>query len=183
VAGTIFCGWGAQSNLASKVEGWTPDFATQDNYNQFLAELDMHGINPGTVVIDDKWQQHYGENSVDPQKWPDMGGFVREQHEQDRKVLLWLKFWDPDGLPADECITNAGGAIVAVDPTNPKFITRFTESIRYLLASESLNGDGFKVDFSATNTLRPRNAYSSGCLGVGVDEDNAEIALYNGKSR
>jgi hypothetical protein len=145
----IFCGWGAQSNLASKVEGWTPDFATQDNYNQFLAELDMHGINPGTVVIDDKWQQHYGENSVDPQKWPDMGGFVREQHERDRKVLLWLKFWDPDGLPADECITNAGGAIVAVDPTNPKFITRFTESIRYLLASESLNGDGFKVDFSA----------------------------------
>jgi len=143
----------------------------------------MHGINPGTVVIDDKWQQHYGENSVDPQKWPDMGGFVREQHEQDRKVLLWLKFWDPDGLPADECITNAGGAIVAVDPTNPKFITRFTESIKIPACLRVSKWGWFQSGFQRANTLRPRNAYSSGCLGVGVDEDNAEIALYNGKSR
>lgn len=145
----IFCGWGSQCNLASKENGWAPDYASQHNYLTFLAELDKHGINPGVVVIDDKWQLRYGDNSVDLQKWPEMGNFIRDQHERSRKVLLWLKFWDPEGLPEDECITNAGGEVVAADPTNPQFIRRYKESIRYLLSPEGLGADGFKVDFSA----------------------------------
>lgn len=145
----IFCGWGAQCNLAANTGGKSPDLATQENYEHFMGELDKHGINPGTVVIDDKWQLHYGANSVDLKKWPDLGVFIQSQHDIGHKVLLWLKFWDPEGLPVDECITNAQGQIVSVDPTNPKFIQRFRHSIEFLLSDQGAGADGFKVDFSA----------------------------------
>jgi hypothetical protein len=60
-----------------------------------------------------------------------------------------LKFWDPEGLPISECITNKAGKSLSVDPSNPKYEKRFREQIRYMLSEEGLNADGFKIDFSA----------------------------------
>ena len=108
-------------------------------------------LNPGILVIDDKWQASYGENDVDKDKWPDLRGFVDSQHRRGRKILLWLKAWDPDGVPLDECITNAGGAAVAFDPTNPKYEQRLRRAVCRMLSSESggYDADGFKIDFTA----------------------------------
>lgn len=175
----IFCGWGAQCNLAARAKGWAPEFATQENYERFMSELDQHAVHPGTVVIDDKWQLHYGENSVDTQKWPDLAGFIRARHEHGQKVLLWLKFWDPDGLPADECVTNASGAVVAADPTNPKFIARFQESLRIMLSAEGLDADGFKVDFSARIPSGPGMRLAGDVWGLELMRVMLEL-LYSG---
>jgi hypothetical protein len=145
----IFCGWGAQNYAASLERGKGPDYARQEQYDRFLAVLDARGVNPGIVVLDDKWQAAYGDNQVDLQKWPDLPGFIRRQHDQGRKVLLWLKAWDPEGLPVEECITNRSGLALAFDPTNPAFEERLRASVRQMLAPEGCDADGFKIDFTA----------------------------------
>jgi hypothetical protein len=57
----IFCGWGEQSYLAARDKGKAPDYARQALYEGFLETLDANGVNPGIVVIDDKWQANYGD--------------------------------------------------------------------------------------------------------------------------
>lgn len=145
----IFCGWGAQCHLASQVKGRAPDYARQEHYVRFIQALEAQDLDPGTVVLDDKWQASYGENAVDPTKWHDLEGFIAGQHRRGRKVLLWLKLWDPEGLPADECVRNAAGLPLAVDPSNPRFEHRLRASVRRMLEPDGYNADGFKLDFSA----------------------------------
>lgn len=145
----IFCGWGSQSYLASQGGGHAPDLATEANYRSFLSTLADNGVSPGVLVIDDKWQASYGENEADERKWPNLKGFVAEQHAAGRKVLLWLKAWDPEGLPAEECVTNAAGVKVACDPTNPAFERRLRASVANMLSAAGYDADGFKLDFTA----------------------------------
>ena len=145
----IFCGWGAQCGVAALQGGRTPDHSRQALYKSVLATLEANGICPGIVVLDDKWQASYGDNLVDRDKWPDLPGFVRGQHRLGRRVLLWLKAWDPQGLPAEECVTNAAGVVLAVDPTHPAYVRRLRASIREMLGSDGYDADGFKIDFSA----------------------------------
>ena len=147
--GPIFCGWGAQCYLADMERGKSPDYARQALYEGFLTALDAHGIDPGIIVLDDKWQASYGENQVDEAKWPDLPGFIRSQHARGRKVLLWLKAWDPEGVPVEECITNANGSPLAVDPTNPQFEQRLRHSVKRMLSSGGYGADGLKIDFTA----------------------------------
>ena len=145
----LFCGWGAQCYLAAIEGGRAPDYARQEHYETFLHTLELHGLNPGSVVIDDKWQTTYGENVADPHKWPDLPGFVRAQHAAGRRVLLWLKAWDPEGLPPEHCITNATGLPIALDPTHPECAAAVRKSVRHMLSPEGYNADGFKIDFTA----------------------------------
>jgi hypothetical protein len=145
----IFCGWGAQNSLAVAENGLAPDYSRQRFYDAFLCTLQESGICPGVVVIDDKWQAAYGTNQVDSQKWPDMAGFIRRQHAAGAHVLLWLKAWDPEGLPIEECVTNQAGIPLAFDPTSPAFEARLRASIRQMLSADGLGADGFKVDFTA----------------------------------
>jgi hypothetical protein len=151
----IYCGWGSQCFLASKEKGHAPDYARQELYDGFLKSLEDHGVSPTIVVLDDKWQATYGENRVDERKWHDLKGFIAYQHSIGRKVLLWLKAWDPEGIPVEECIVNSAGLANAVDPTNPAFEHRFRESIRHMLSPEGYNADGFKIDFTARIPCSP----------------------------
>lgn len=145
----IFCGWGSQSHLSARSGVHAPDLATEENYRSFLDTLAGNGVSPGVLVIDDKWQSTYGGNEADEGKWPDMKGFIAEQHAAGRKVLLWLKAWDPEGLPAGECVTNAAGVQVACDPTSPDYEHRLRESVRRMLGPDGYDADGFKLDFTA----------------------------------
>jgi hypothetical protein len=145
----IFCGWGEQCYRASLEKGHAPNFSRQDLYLEFLESLKDNQVSPGIVVLDDKWQLTYGENQVDPDKWPDIKRFIQQQHRAGKKVLLWLKAWDPEGLPPDECITNAAGKAIAFDPTNPTFEKRLRKSVRNMISADGYNADGFKIDFTA----------------------------------
>ncbi len=145
----IYCGWGSQCYLAGLDGLRAPDTATQANYSSFLNTLESNGVVPGTIVIDDKWQQTYGDNQADPAKWPDLKGFIHHRHANGQKVLLWLKAWDCEALPVEECITNAAGLPLAVDPTNPAFERRLRASVRSMLSASGYDADGFKIDFTA----------------------------------
>ena len=151
----IQCGWGAQCHLANLSGGRAPDFSRQEHYDSFLADLEANGLEPGTVVIDDKWSLTYGNCEPDPAKWPDLKGWIARQHERGRRVLLWWKAWDPEGLPALECVTNAAGLPVAADPSNPAYEARLRAAVRSMLSGEGLDADGFKVDFSARTPSGP----------------------------
>ena len=143
----LFCGWGAQVARAGK-KGWAPDLCRQEIYDQFLATLAAASLDPGTVVIDDRWQAEYGTAEADTDAWPDMPGWIAGQHEQGRRVLLWWKAWDPAGLPVEECITDAAGRAIAADPGSPAYLERLDAIVERLLSPDGMDADGFKVDFT-----------------------------------
>ncbi|MHC1787541.1 MAG: hypothetical protein AB9880_10810 [Christensenellales bacterium] len=145
----IFCGWGAQCALGRQRGLKAPDLATQAFYEEFTPAFLSKGIDPGILVIDDKWQGHYGLNEVDPVKWPDMKGFIRRMHDEGRKVLLWLKAWDPEGVAEALCIRDFAGRPQAIDPTHPGYLDLFRGACRRLLGEDGLDADGFKIDFTA----------------------------------
>jgi len=145
----MFCGWGAQCDLAATTGRPAPSLATQPNYDAFLAQLERHGVVPGTIVIDDKWQDAYGTNEPDRAKWPELESWVAGRHAAGQHVLLWWKAWDPEGLAPELCIRNAAGAAIAVDPTNPAARAHVAETIERMLAPDGLGADGLKIDFTA----------------------------------
>lgn len=164
-----FCGWGAQCARVP-LPGYPPshprfldelppavrptdlpppgDLATQTTYDELLGRLAEHGVRPGTVVIDDRWQQNYGRADPDPTHWPDLRAWIAEQHLKGVHVLLWWKAWDPTGLPAEECVRHPSGRPVAVDPGNPAYLTRLKEMAAQLVSPQGLDADGLKVDFT-----------------------------------
>ncbi|HYY54459.1 MAG TPA: hypothetical protein VFA01_03675 [Candidatus Dormibacteraeota bacterium] len=147
----IFCGWGEQCVVADAratdvLTTRAADHATQANYESFVATLEAKGVVPGTLVIDDKWQATYGGNEPDATKWPQLARFIAAQHRRGRRVLLWLKAWDPEGLAADECVLGADGTPIGADPTAPAYVERVRSSVRRMLVE--LGADGFKLDFT-----------------------------------
>jgi hypothetical protein len=144
----MFCGWGAQCHLSSLGQGPAPALATQANYDGFLGALEEHGLVPGTIVIDDKWQETYGLNEPDRAKWPDLRAWIDGHQERGQKVLLWWKAWDPEGLPDELCVRRPDGVPVAADPTNPRFRALLREVMHELVSPDGLGADGLKVDFT-----------------------------------
>lgn len=153
----IFCGWGAQCHLATLDGSHPASQATQAAYDSFLAGLAARGIDPGTIVIDDRWQRTYGTGEPDTERWPDLPGWIAARHAEGRRVLLWWKAWDPDGLPPELCVTTATGRPVTVDPTNPAYVERVRSAVRRLLAPppDGLDADGLKIDFTALTPSGP----------------------------
>lgn len=145
----IFCGWGEQCQLARGTGRFAGEFATQEHYDDFLEWLEEQEVVPGTIVIDDKWQEAYGTNRPDPAKWPDLRSWIAQRHARGQRVLLWWKTWDPEGLPPELCIRNPDGVPVAVDPTNPAARDALRAMLLDLLGPDGLDADGLKVDFTA----------------------------------
>jgi hypothetical protein len=155
----IFCGWGAQSALA-RADGdgsRAPWYSTGANYERFLDTLATHGVVPGTVVIDDRWQASYGAADADAERWPDLAGWIARRHERGQHVLLWWKAWDPEGVPAEWCVRTATGHAVAADPSNPAYREYLAEQIRRLVAPppDGHGADGLKLDFTAQTPAGP----------------------------
>ena len=104
----------------------------------------------GTVVIDDKWQQGYGSFELDPQKWPDMKGFVAAQHAKGRHVLLWVPLAHADGLPESLCIM-VQGKCMGADVGKPEYEAWLRPRIRHLV--QDIGVDGFKEDWVDAPTV------------------------------
>lgn len=144
----MFCGWGAQNALAGPAGG-APAQCTQANYDSFLTALADRGIVPGTIVVDDKWAEHYASCHPDPAKWPDLAGWIRDRHDAGQRVLLWWKAWDTDGAPEDACIRLPDGTPVAIDPGSPAGERIVREAVHTMLSPDCLDADGLKIDFTA----------------------------------
>ncbi|WP_136055314.1 hypothetical protein [Microbacterium sp. K24] len=141
----LFCGWGAQ---VARGGAPAPDLCRQEVYDEFLQVLDSASLDPGTIVIDDRWQARYGTAEPDTDAWPDLRDWIARQHGRGRRVLLWWKAWDPAGLPADECVSDAAGRAIAADPGSPAYLARLDAIVEGLISTGGLDADGFKVDFT-----------------------------------
>ena len=158
----VFCGW-AEQTVDSVPSGGAPNkLATQANYEKWIAVLEQRGLPVGTVVIDDKWQQGYGSFEPDPQKWPDMKGFVAAQHAKGRHVLLWVPLAQPMACPnrsASWCRESAWGRTWVSRNTRPGLRPR----IRHLV--QDIGVDGFKEDWVDAPTV-PGVPLSGGLAGI-----------------
>lgn len=164
----IFCGWGAQTALACETGRPAQDFATQDEYDRFLAVLEGEGVVPGTVVVDDKWQATYGGNEPDAEKWRDLRGWIAARHDRGQRVLLWWKAWDAEGLPPELCVCNADGEPLAFDPTGEDANAELTAIVTRLVGAGGLDADGLKVDFTARTPSGRAATTASGSWGIAL---------------
>jgi hypothetical protein len=189
----IFCGWGAQCARAvhllhvgrgaasadpnadtlpeTEEEERTAaqlaaTLASETVYDEFLDRMESHGLRPGTIVIDDRWQEQYGTATTDLTHWPDLAGWIAGRHERGQRVLLWWKAWDPEGLPDEECVLDAGGRPIAADPSNPAYRARLRSIVRHLLSADGLDADGFKVDFTQRSPSGHSLTNAGGAWGV-----------------
>jgi hypothetical protein len=101
----IFGGWGEQvfhSNrwdnfFSGEHNDWSHDnvdrFCTQAAYEEMLATLEAKGINPTILIIDNRWFRNEAHLDVDTGLWPDLKGFIADQHAKGRKVILWVSPW------------------------------------------------------------------------------------------
>ncbi len=144
--GPLFCGWGEQAyyNRAQMQAA-----AAQEPYSRMSDELDEIGLRPTAIIIDDKWMTSYGEALPDPAEMAGPARFVEREHARGRRVMLWFKAWNSDGLPLDECI-NLWSQPYGADPTSPAYQQRMHRLMHTLLSADAgcYNCDGFKVDFA-----------------------------------
>lgn len=165
-----FCGWGEQSYRGCSLESFTPgklpegapDRCTQQLYEEMLDLLEAERIDTRVITIDDKWQQSYGLARPNRGRWPDLARFIGRQHQLGRKVLLWWKLWDGEGLPEGELLP--GGEMPVVDPTVPAYRARLGAEVRNAL--RELGADGFKIDFLHRGPTRHHGPSRSGAEGV-----------------
>lgn len=148
----IFCGWGEQiaiagsSNASPSGHMSASELSTQENYTKWIAELDERGIPLSTIIVDDKWMKDYGTLEIDTHKWPDMGGFVEEQHAHNRHILLWIPMASSEGLPLSLTVTRYGsGKPISADVSNPAYEAFLRRQIHHLMAD--IGVDGFKEDW------------------------------------
>ncbi len=167
--GPLYCGWGDQVETGGQMmQTGVKDSACQEFYEKMSDRLDELDLHPTAMIIDDKWQGKYGELLPDPKKWPDMRAFVDSQHAKGRKVMLWVKVWNAEGLDADECISLEQQPYAA-DPTSPKYQKRLRETIHKLLSDDDgcFNCDGFKLDFvNCIFMTKEIRTYEKGVYGI-----------------
>jgi len=101
----IFGGWGEQvfqSNrwdnfFSGDHDDWAHDnvdgFCTQKAYEDMLTKLESKGVNPTILIIDNRWFKNGSAMDVATDLWPDLKGFIKDQHTKGRKVILWASPW------------------------------------------------------------------------------------------
>ena len=113
-------------------------------YNQNQADIENYarqiinnGFPNGILMIDDNWQNHYGNFDFKPEKFPDPKGMVDRLHQKGFKVMLWVcPYVTPDspearyleekgyliksrGTDAPAIVRWWNGSSACIDLTNP----------------------------------------------------------------
>ena len=177
----IYCGWGDQVSTSLWLEGPGLEaralaYCTQGLYERWLGRLDEIGVPVGTVIIDSGWSPA-GSWETDTTRWPDLPGFISRQHEQGRRVLLWIATWLWDGLPDDWCVF-ADDIKLTADPTHPSYRAFIENRVHELLSPDHIDADGFKIDQLAYSPCerRPRGGARFGATSY-YDAPEKPIAV------
>jgi len=120
-----------------------------------------NGFPAGVLMIDDNWQQNYGQWDFRKNKFPEAKAMVRTLHAQGFKVMLWVcpfvhtnSAAYPDLARRSLLLKNASGDVALVnwwngkgallDFTNPEALAWFRSQLDYLQSTYQV--DGFKFD-------------------------------------
>ena len=120
-----------------------------------------NGFPAGVLMIDDNWQQNYGQWDFRKNRFPDAKAMIGTLHSQGFKVMLWvcpfvhtncdaypdlarrkLLLKDPSGGVASIKWWNGESALL--DFTNPEAVAWFRSRLDYLQSTYQV--DGFKFD-------------------------------------
>ena len=144
----IFCGWGEQFHLFERLGRIADGACDPGELRRLPRDARGRGLRPGIVVLDDKWQTAYGTNEPDPEKWPDLKGWIAQRH----------------AAASTSCSGGRRGtrraAAGALHPQprrepsrgrsdNPPRARRLARTLRALLGPDGLDADGLKIDFTA----------------------------------
>ncbi|MGP3938144.1 hypothetical protein [Streptomyces sp. 6N106] len=178
----MFCGWGAQMGRARETGLPAPEMSTRAEYDTHLEKLRRHGLDPGTVVVDDKWQLRYGSWEPDQRRWPDLRSWIDEQHGHGRRVLLWWRAWSAEGVPDELCVRTPDGRPVTLDPGHPDARAWLAENVRRVLAPDGLGADGLKVDFTADSPTGESLTAGGGRWGIALLHQYLDTLYRSAKS-
>ena len=100
----IFGGWGEQvyhcvhweNYFKSQSHSWSGDsnvHCTRPVYEKMLSTLEEKELAPTILIVDNRWFDVADPMAVDEEAWPDMKGFIKNQHDAGRKVILWVSPW------------------------------------------------------------------------------------------
>jgi len=133
----------------------------EDRIRKYADDIIASGFPPGVLMIDDNWQEDYGNWVFHPGRFTDPRDMMDSLHGKGFKVMMWVcPFVSPDSetfralrkqqyLLKDE----AGGIYIRrwwngysglLDFTNPGAIEWFRERLSYLQTEYGV--DGFKLD-------------------------------------
>lgn len=166
--GPFVCGWIEQQALAAAdPDRKDTEMARQDVYEALVEKIHCRQLRPTALIVDDKWQSQYATDVADPEKWPDLRGFVDRNHQEGLKTMLWFKLWDPDGWDPALCATTDEGEL-RLDPSHPKFLENLDAVLERLLSGKEgcYDCDGFKLDFAMFNPIGRKVKTYSGKYGV-----------------
>ena len=168
----MFCQWGEQCNQAhaKRPAQWMEEsvtmYETDANQRRWLHVLESQSVPVGVVTLSDKWQLHRERLVPDTMKYPDLRGFVDEQHGKGRKVIAWLGLWRFDDPPAEWCIRSADGERLALDPQSPGYAAALEDGVGELIGPDGYDVDGFFLDFTADLPCRSGLVKSGDLWGI-----------------
>ncbi len=145
----------------------------QKDILSYAHDIIDNGFPPGVLMIDDNWQQGYGNWKFHPDRFPSPKKMIDELHELGFKVMMWVcPFVSPDtevfragakdnmfltypddhrtaGSPSSYFNTVAlvgwwNGYSALLDLSNPKASNWFKDELQYLV--DEYKVDGFKLD-------------------------------------
>lgn len=145
----------------------------QEDILKYAHAIIDNGFPPGVLMIDDNWQEAYGNWRFHPEKFPSPKKMMEELHGLGFKVMLWVcPFVSPDtevfrsgvkdGIfmknPKNQAIAGSPSAYFndvamvgwwngysgLLDLSNPKAATWFKGELQYLI--DEYDVDGFKLD-------------------------------------
>lgn len=134
----------------------------QEDVMKYAQAIIDNGFPTGVLMIDDNWQNHYGNFDFKADKFPDAQGMIRKLHEMGFKVMVWIcPFVSPDSpeyrVLRDKgyLITNKNsndpaitgwwnGKSACYDLTNPEAYAYLSEQLKE--AQRKYGIDGYKFD-------------------------------------
>ncbi|MBX3081864.1 MAG: glycoside hydrolase [Anaerolineae bacterium] len=152
---------------------WTTWARYKTNISQqvvldYAKEIRTRGFPGSTLEIDDKWQQNYGDTSLDPARFPEPKAMVATLKEMGFNVTMWvIPFLHPastntqqavrlnyvvrrpDGAPYD--VSWWQGTAYLLDVSNPYALEWWAEQLKKL--QHSIGLAGYKFDAGEANFL------------------------------
>lgn len=133
----------------------------QEDILKYANDLINNGFPPGVLMIDDNWQEDYGNWDFHPGRFPDPGAMMDSLHQMGFKVMLWIcPFFSPDSYISREVESKGyllkdlkgntavvkwwNGYSTLIDLSNPEAFQWFGEQMDKLV--ETYGVDGFKLD-------------------------------------
>jgi len=149
---------------------------SQENILKYANSIIDNGFPPGVIMVDDNWQEDYGNWNFHPGRFSDPKAMIDSLHSMGFKVMLWVcPFVSPDSyifreLEKKGCFLKDSTGMTSIvkwwdgysgllDFTNPDAFEWFDGQLQYLV--DTYGVDGFKLDAGDLEYYRNKFASKS----------------------